>query len=133
VVRIHHVGIVVHDAEAAAGTFQQALGLDVIALEDYRGAARVAFLRAGETLLELIQPLTNDTAWARALRERGEGAHHLALEVIDLPAAVAALTAAGTGVLDARPSRAPGNMLSVFLDPATTGGTLIELVQDIIV
>jgi methylmalonyl-CoA epimerase len=131
VIRIHHVGIVVRDVEAAAATYQRALGLDAVALEEFRGLARVVFLRAGETLLEVIQPLTGDTPWAVALRDRGEGVHHFALEVADLREAMRALATSGTGFLDPQPSRAPGNTLSVFLDPASTGGTLIELVQQI--
>ena len=131
IVRIHHVGIVVRDAEAAAETYRRALGVEPMAFEDYRGAAKIAFLRAGDTLLELIEPLTDDGPWAAALRERGEGAHHFALEVVDLRAAVAALGAAGIGFLDPRPARGTGNTLSIFLDPSGTGGTLIELVQQI--
>jgi methylmalonyl-CoA/ethylmalonyl-CoA epimerase len=133
VVRVHHVGIIVRDAEAAAETYHRVFGLDPVALEEFRGTARVAFLRAGETLLELIQPLHDDTPWASALRDRGEGPHHFALEVADLRETVRALAASGVGALDPRPQRAPGNTLSVFLDPATTGGSLIELVQQILV
>jgi methylmalonyl-CoA/ethylmalonyl-CoA epimerase len=131
VIRIHHVGIVVRDAEAAAETYAHALGLEPVALEDYREIARVAFLRAGETLLELIQPVTEGTLWSDALRDRGEGVHHLALEVIDLRTAMTALEASGVGALTSRPQRAPGDTLSIYLDPAATGGTLIELVQQI--
>ncbi|HLW58485.1 MAG TPA: VOC family protein [bacterium] len=131
VIRIHHVGIVVRDAEEAAETYARALGLEPIVLEDYREVARVAFLRAGETLLELIQPVTEGTLWSDALRDRGEGVHHLALEVIDLRTAMTALEASGVGTLASRPQRAPGDTLSIYLDPAATGGTLIELVQQI--
>jgi methylmalonyl-CoA/ethylmalonyl-CoA epimerase len=131
VVRIHHVGIIVRDAEEAAETYRRGLGLDPLAVEDYQGVARVAFLRAGETLVELIEPLRVDSLWAAALRTQGEGPHHVALEVVDLRAALAALAASGVGLLDARPRRDAGDVLSVFLDPAATGGTLIELVQQI--
>jgi len=133
VIRVHHVGIVVRDAGAAAETYQRALGLEPLAQEDYRGMARVVFLRAGDAMLEMIQPLTEETIWAAALRERGEGVHHFALQVVDLHTAIEALTEKGTRFLQARPSRAPGNTLSIFLDPATTGGPLIELVQEIVV
>jgi len=131
VIRVHHVGIIVGDAEAAAETYSRALGLDPVALEEFHGIARVAFVQAGEALLELIQPLSDDTPWAAALRDRGEGPHHFALEVVDLREAVRVLAGSGVGMLDVRPQRAPGNTLSVFLDPAATGGTLIELVQQI--
>ena len=132
-IRIHHVGIVVHNAEAAAETYGTGLGLDVLAVEDFRGEARVAVLRAGATMLHLIQPLREDTPWAAVLRDRGESAHHVALEVADLPAAIAALTASGGRFLDPRPHRDAGDVLSVYVDPAATGGTLIELVQQIMV
>jgi len=130
VLRIHHVGIVVRDAEAAADAYQRGLDLEVLAIEDFRTEARVVFLRAGETLLHLIQPLRADTPYAAALRERGEGAHHLALGVADLRAAISALAASGVGVLG-DPRRDAGDVMAVFLDPAATGGTLIELVQQI--
>lgn len=130
VIRIHHVGIVVRDAEAAAETYQRGLGLEVLAIEDFRTEARVVFLRAGETLLHLIQPLRPDTPYAAALRERDEGPHHVALEVADLRAAIASLAASGVGVLGEM-RRDAGDVMGVFLDPAATGGTLIELVQQI--
>ncbi len=131
VIRIHHIGVVVRHAEAAAETFRRGLGLDVLGMEEYQDIARVVFLQAGGTLIELIEPLRDGTRYADALRDRGEGAHHVALEVTDLRETLAALPAAVIGVLDPRPHREAGDVLSVFLDPATTGGTLIELVQQI--
>jgi len=131
-IRLHHVGIVVRDADAAMETYRRTVGLEPVAIEEFHGIARVAFLRAGDALLELIEPLTDDTPWAVALRERGEGVHHLAFEVEDLRGAVQALAAAGVRVADAKPARAPGNVLSIHLDPEATGGTVIELVQQIV-
>ncbi len=131
VLRIHHVGILVRDAERAAETFRIGLGLEVLAVEERGGSARIALLSAGETALHLIQPLTDDSPWAAALRDHGEGAHHFALEVVDLMAAIAFLAASGVGVLDPHPRREAGDVLSVSLDPGATGGALIELVQQI--
>ena len=126
--RIHHVGIIVRDAEAAAETYRKGLGLEVLGVEDYRGEATVALLAAGETLLHLIQPLRDDTIWAAALRDRGEGPHHVALEVADINGAIADVRAAGLRTLEDRPRRDPGGAFGVFLDPRG-GATLIELVQ----
>jgi methylmalonyl-CoA/ethylmalonyl-CoA epimerase len=131
IIGIHHIGIIVRDAERAVETYREGLGLEALAVEDYQGVARVAFLRAGDTLLHLIQPLREDTVWATALRDRGEGAHHVAFEVVDLGAAIASLAASGVPLLDARPRRDAGGVLAVFLDPAATEGGLIELVQRI--
>ena len=128
VLRIHHVGIIVRDAEAAAETYRTGLGLEVLGLEDYRGEARVALLRAGDTLLHLIQPLTGGTLWAAALRDRGEGPHHVAFEVADINGTIAELAAAGLRTLEDRPRRDPGGAFGVFLRPHG-GATLIELVQ----
>jgi methylmalonyl-CoA/ethylmalonyl-CoA epimerase len=127
VLRIHHVGIIVRDAEAAAETYRAGLGLEVLALEDYRGEAKVALLRAGETLLHLIEPVAEGTIWSAALRDRGEGPHHIAFEVSDINGALAELSAAGLRPLEPRPRRDAGSVFGVFLEPR--GGTLIELVQ----
>jgi len=131
VLRIHHVGVVVRDAARAAEAYQRGLGLATLAAEERPGVSRVAFVEVGETRLELIEPIGEASPWAEALRSRGEGAHHVALEVADLPQAIAALDARGVRFLDRRPRREAGSVLSVFLDPGATGGTLIELVQQI--
>lgn len=127
VLRIHHVGIIVRDAEAAAETYRAGLGLEVLALEDYRGEAKVALLSAGESLLHLIQPVAEGTIWAGALRDHGEGPHHVAFEVTDINGAIADLAAAGLRTLEPRPRRDAGSVFAIFLEPR--GNTLIELVQ----
>jgi len=128
VLRIHHVGIIVRDAAAAAETYRAGLDLDVLGIEDYRGEATVALLSAGESLLHLIQPLTDGTIWAAALRDRGEGPHHVAFEVADINGTIAELAAAGLRTVEDRPRRDPGGAFGVFLQPRG-GATLVELVQ----
>ena len=127
ILRIHHVGIIVRDAEAAAETYRAGLGLEVLGLEEYRGETKVALLAAGDTLLHLIEPVADGTMWAAALRERGEGPHHIALEVADINGAIAELAAAGLRTLEPRPRRDAGSVFGIFLEPR--GATLIELVQ----
>ncbi|HEV2358754.1 MAG TPA: VOC family protein [bacterium] len=128
ILRIHHLGIIVRDADAAAETYRAGLDLEVLGVEEYRGEAKVALLGAGETLLHLIQPVSEGTMWAAALRDRGEGPHHIAFEVADLHAAIGELAAAGLRTLEPRPRRDAGGALGVFLEPRSAG-TLIELVQ----
>lgn len=132
VVRIHHVGVVVQDSERAAETLQKGCGLLVLGVEERQGAARVALVQVGGTLLHLIQPLDDASIFARALRARGEGPHHLAVEVEDLTQAAAFLASRGIRLLDPRPRRDPGDAWAVFVDPACTGGILLELVQPIL-
>ena len=127
ILRIHHIGIIVRDAEAAAETFCAGVGLEALGLEDYRGEAKVALLGAGDSLLHLIQPISEGTMWADALRDRGEGPHHIAFEVADLNRAIAEVAAAGLRTLEPRPRRDAGSVFGIFLEHR--GGTLIELVQ----
>jgi methylmalonyl-CoA epimerase len=122
------VGVLVRDARAAAARLA-ALGLLVRAWEEYGpGELRIAFIPVGETLIELIEPLT-DQGWnAEWLRTHGEGVQHVALAVDDLAAALAALRARGVALADEAPRRGAGNTLIAFLrDPA--GGVLVELTQ----
>lgn len=130
ILRIHHVGIVVRDAAAAAKTYHDGIGLEILAEED-GPAARAVLVAAGETLLHFIQPADVASPYAASLRDRGEGVHHVAFEVADLREAVEALAAAGLRILDPRPRRDFGDAWAVAIDPVATGGTLVELVQQI--
>ena len=98
--------------------------------------ARLDAMAAAQPSLRQVQEVTEvrytDRLMDDPLRDSSARASlQIALEVVDLRAAVAALRASGIGFLDPRPSRGTGNTLSVFLDPSGTGGTLIELVQQI--
>ena len=129
-VRLAHVAVIVHDVEAATHAFRDLLGLvpagrEVLAQE----GIRMAFARAGDSELELIEPLDSRSALGRFLVARGEGIHHLALLVPDMQAAMARARAAGLRLIDevSRPG-ARGARIA-FLHPSGTCGVLIELVE----
>lgn len=125
---IHHIGVVVRDARAVARRLQDALGVEVVHWEDYGpGLLRIGFLPVGGTLVELIEPLSDD-ANARWLRERGEGMQHIALQVDDIQAAIRELVGRGVPMQDATPRRGAGNTLIAFL-AEEMGGMRIELTQ----
>ena len=126
---VHHVGLLVRDARAAAERFR-ALGLEVTAWEDYGpGLLRVGFISLEGMLLELIEPLTAEGFNADWLRERGEGIQHIALQVNDIHAAIEALKARGVALQDDVPRPGAGDTLIAFLAAETTGGFLVELTQ----
>ena len=79
--------------------------------------------------IELLEPLTPDSVIGRFLAKRGPGLHHVAFRVPDLAAAVERLKAAGARVLN-EPRTGAGGHLYVFVHPASTGGVLIELIQE---
>ncbi|MBA2634964.1 MAG: VOC family protein [Chloroflexi bacterium] len=120
--RIDHIGIVVHDADAAAAYYRDTFGLqpgaDVV-LPD--GSARLVYLEAGDTTLQLVQPLRAGPA-ADHLAARGEGLHHVCFAVSDLRHALASLPNEPDAVVS------PGGRgLHVSFIGARPNGVTIEL------
>ena len=89
----------------------------------------VAAARVGDTLLELIAPTSEEAAFAKFLRERGPGIHHVAYRVDDIAAALAEVKARGVQLVDEQPRPGMHHTLTAFLHPKSTMGVLIELVQ----
>ncbi len=126
--RIDHIGIAVYDLEAACKPFE-ALGLSVSHIQDVPGRpVRAAFLRLGESELELLQPVSPGTDLARFLGEHGEGIHHICFEVDHIETAIAEIQAAGLQMRDQQPRQGASGRIA-FLDPHATHGVLIEIVE----
>jgi methylmalonyl-CoA epimerase len=130
--RIDHVAIVVRDLEAALRFYRDMLGIAPSRVLDFpRESVKIAFLPMGGpggSEIELLESTDPAGGVARYLEKRGEGLHHLCLEVEDIDAALAELTAAGATVLDAAP-RPTAEGRGVFLHPKGTGGVLLDLVE----
>jgi methylmalonyl-CoA/ethylmalonyl-CoA epimerase len=130
--RIDHVAIVVRDLEAALRFYRDTLGVAPSRILDFpREGVKIAFLPLGGrggSEIELLEPTDPAGGVARFLGKRGEGLHHLCLEVDDIDTALAELTAAGAAVLDLAP-RLTAEGHGIFLHPKGTGGVLLELVQ----
>jgi LAO/AO transport system kinase len=128
-ITIDHLGIAVNGLEAAL-SFYQSLGLEVAHRETVSTEkVNLALLRAGESSIELLEPASPDSPLAKYLEKRGPGLHHVALRVPDLNAAVERLRASGARLVG-EPSRGAGGHLYVFIHPASTGGVLLELIQE---
>lgn len=127
--RIHHTGVVVRSIDESLGFFRDTLGLPVVLEETIEDqGVRAALLDLGNGLLELLEPITPDTGIARFLESRGEGLHHVCLEVDDINAALAELKSKGVRLVDEEPR--PGIVGSIaFLHPAALHGVLVELVD----
>jgi LAO/AO transport system kinase len=126
---LDHLGIAVHDL-AASIAFYQSLGLAVTHRETVlTEKVDVAMLPAGDSRIELLQPTAPDSPIARFLEKRGPGLHHIALRVPDLNAAVSRLQASGARILN-EPRTGAGGHAYVFVHPASTGGVLLELIQE---
>ncbi|MBI3680468.1 MAG: methylmalonyl-CoA epimerase [Acidobacteria bacterium] len=129
-IRIDHLGIAVRSIEDALRFYSGQLGMTVAARETVEHEnVRVAMLPAGESRLELLEPVNADSAIGKFLDKRGEGLHHVALRVPDLEAAAEKLRTQGARILD-EPRRGAGGHLYLFVHPASTGGVLLELIQE---
>jgi methylmalonyl-CoA/ethylmalonyl-CoA epimerase len=128
---IDHIGFVVADVDAAVDYYRQSFGIEVwerISLPERH--ADVAVARLGDTLLELLAPTSDEASFARFLRERGPGVHHVAYRVDDIVAAMADLRARGVPLIDREPRPGIHNTLVAFVHPKAGGqGVLIELVE----
>jgi LAO/AO transport system kinase len=126
---IDHLGIAVNNlAESIA--FYESLGLAVAHRETVlTEKVDVAMLPAGDSRIELLQPTAPDSPIAKFLEKRGPGLHHVALRVADLNTAVSRLQARGARLLN-EPRTGAGGHIYVFIHPASTGGVLLELIQE---
>lgn len=130
--RIAHVALAVADLDAAVDRWTAVWGLEVVHREIVadQGVEEV-LLEApdGGAAVQLLGALGPDTPVGRFLGRRGEGLHHIAWEVDDLPAVLAALTAAGVELVDRTPRTGTAGTSMAFVHPVGNGGVLTELVE----
>lgn len=128
--KIDHIGIAVKSLEEAKGLYTRVLGLEWEQDEEvHTEAVRVSFLKTGESHIELLEALSDDSAIARFIDKKGEGIHHLAFAVDDIGAALEKARVEGYQLIDESPRKGAGGKLVAFLHPKSTNGVLIELCQ----
>ncbi len=127
---VDHIGIAVRDLPSAVARWAPLLGPPEAPPEVVpSNRVRVAFLSAGATHVELLEPTEAESPVAKFLEARGEGVHHLAYHVPNVDAALAGVVARGGRVVDrsARPG-ARGRRVG-FAHPSAFGGVLVEFVE----
>jgi methylmalonyl-CoA epimerase len=129
-VKIDHLGIAVKSLDEALLFYRDQLGLEVSLRETVEmERVNVAMLPLGEPRIELLEPTAADSVIGKFIEKRGEGLHHVAIRVPDLKASVERLKAAGARLLN-EPRAGAGGHLYVFVHPSSTGGVLLELIQE---
>jgi methylmalonyl-CoA/ethylmalonyl-CoA epimerase len=127
--RLAHLGVLVHRIAEASGVCRR-LGLEPGAVEAFAPeGVRVGFVPAGASRIELVEPLDARSTLTRFLNRRGEGVHHVAIEVPDIGAALERARAAGAVLLDAVPRPGMHDTRVAFLHPKSMHGVLVELVE----
>jgi LAO/AO transport system kinase len=128
--RIDHLGIAVKSIDAALGFYAQQLGMEVALRQRVpQEKVNVAMLPVGGPRIELLEATEADSVIGRFVGKRGEGLHHVALRVADLRAAVKRLKDGGARILN-EPRKGAGGHEYVFVHPGSTGGVLLELIQN---
>jgi methylmalonyl-CoA epimerase len=128
-VKVDHIGIATKSLKDAS-VWQSALGLEVAHTEEVLDqGVRVSMLPIGETRIELLEPLSEDSPVGRFLQKRGPGIHHVAVQVEDIEAALSRFRQQGARLIDERPRLGADGCLVAFVHPSSANGVLLELVQ----
>jgi methylmalonyl-CoA/ethylmalonyl-CoA epimerase len=126
---VHHVGLAVEDLDGALDTYERLFGarIEQRSRVEEQGV-EAAFVRVGESRLELLGALGEDTPVGRFLAKRGPGMHHVAYEVADIRAALTQLADAGAELIDEAPRRGMFGLEVAFVHPDSVHGVLSEVV-----
>jgi methylmalonyl-CoA epimerase len=127
---IHHVGLAVADLDEAVQTYERLFAgrLEHRARVEAQGV-EAASIRVGDSRVELLAPLGDDTPVGKFIAKRGPGLHHLAYEVDDVASALAELTEQGAELIDAAPREGLFGLQVAFVHPDSVHGVLSEVVS----
>ena len=128
--RIEHIAIAVKSMTESRAIFESKLGFELEYEEHLpQYHTRLAMYPVGQTYIELLESDRADTETSRWIAEHGEGLFHICLEVEDIEGALAELRHKGVRLIDEKPRVGHANSKIAFLDPASTGNVVIELVE----
>lgn len=126
--RLDHIAVAVKNLDEALVLWRDLLGMPVIAIETVEEqGVRVAKLDTGNTHIELLEPLGPDTPVGRFLEQKGQGLHHVCLEVEDIDSELERLGNKQIKLIDAKARIGAGGARIAFIHPKATGGVLTEL------
>jgi methylmalonyl-CoA/ethylmalonyl-CoA epimerase len=127
---LNHIGIAVRSIAEQRSFYEGALGLAFEGWEDVPSQkVRVAFFRAGDVRIELLEPTEPESTVAKFLEKRGEGLHHLAFTVDDIQARITELKESGLRMIDDQPREGSHQMQIAFVHPKSSFGVLTELCE----
>jgi methylmalonyl-CoA/ethylmalonyl-CoA epimerase len=128
--RIDHIGVAVEDLDGAVALYRDRLGMR----EQHRETVEeqgvdAVLLEIGEGHVELLAPLSPDSAVGRFLERSGPGLHHVAYQTEDIDSALDSVREAGMRLIDEEPRAGIRGSRVAFVHPKSTGGVLTELVE----
>ena len=127
--RVHHIGIAVNNLKESAALFEKLLGIKAIVRDaPCQTVTEAVFKLGGEVEINLVAPTGPDSTVAKFLEKRGEGLHHIALEVDDINVELKAMEKKGLQLIDKEGREGVAGQIG-FLHPKSANGVLVELVQ----
>lgn len=125
---IEHLGIAVKSLEEAIPVWEKMLGTKCYSVEEVaEQKVRTAFFKIGQSKIELLEAMSDDSAIAKFIEKKGEGVQHIAFAVEDLPASLAQAEASGFQLIDKAPRNGAEGLKIAFMHPKSTLGVLTEL------
>ena len=125
--KIHHIGIAVYSLDEALKFYRDTFGLHVHAQDTVQDqGVKAALLTIGSSEIELLEPLSPESAVGRFLARKGEGLHHICFQTPDVDGDLQALKEKGVELVDQQPRRGLAGMIC-FLHPKASRGVLVEL------
>nr|MBC7613310.1 methylmalonyl-CoA epimerase [Pseudopedobacter sp.] len=130
--KIEHIGIAVKDLQMASEIYSKLFGVSSYKKEEVESEQVITeFFKIGDSKIELLASLNQESAIAKFIEKRGEGIHHIAFHVEDIYAEMERLTNEGFILLNDKPKLGADNKLICFMHPKSVNGVLVELCQDI--
>ena len=130
ILKIDHLGVAINDIENGKSFWTDALGIECEGSETVEEQkVTTAFFPVGESEVELLQPVSDDSPVAKFIAKKGEGIHHIALQVENIEAALVELKEKGIRLIDEAPRQGAGGARIAFIHPAATRGILVELCE----
>ena len=128
--KIEHIGVAVQNIEKSIPLFRDLLGIPLKKVyESDSIKTKIAFFPLGDSTIELIEAMDPSSPVAKFIQKRGEGIHHICFGVENVEAALRHFEAKGIELLNQKPRRMENGDLIAFLNPKSTNGILIELVE----
>jgi methylmalonyl-CoA/ethylmalonyl-CoA epimerase len=128
--KVDHIGIAVTSLEEAIPFYTDILQLELIGIEEVESQkVRVAFIKAGETKLELLEPTSEESVIAKFIEKNGQGVHHIALGVESIDERIKEMNSKGIRMIDEQSRIGAGGANIAFMHPKSTGKVLYELCE----
>lgn len=129
--KVEHIGIAVKNLSVSISLFERLLDCACYKTELVENEqVSTAFFQKGETKIELLEGISEESIISKYIAKKGEGIHHIAFEVSDIETEMKRLSDEGFTLLNEQPKQGADNKLICFLHPKNTNGVLIELCMD---